>query len=217
MGGAGLVTKIEEESQRQGLLMQALGNHYGILQAARGTTVSESSSRSSLYLTSLSAAVIGLSFVAQASRFGDPFFIFALAILPVVFFLGAVTYYRNLQTGVADVLAAQSMTRIRDYFSEIDPSRAELFREITVEHVGIHGGGLFSALWWQQFLSAAATIAIVNSVVGGVFIALVISYAFNQGALVGVAVGCSAALVIGIAFLRHQWGTMMHVVRVLRQ
>ncbi|HKW70530.1 MAG TPA: hypothetical protein VJP81_08090 [Candidatus Dormibacteraeota bacterium] len=46
--------------------------------------------------------MVGISFVAQASQFGETFFIFALAILPVVFFLGAVTYYRLLQTGVEE-------------------------------------------------------------------------------------------------------------------
>lgn len=211
-------TKIESgESERLGLLMQALGNHYGVLQSERGATVSESSSRSSLYLTSLSGAVIGLSFVAQASRFGDTFFVFALAILPVVFFLGVVTYYRNLQTGVEDVLCAQSMARIRRFFSEIDPSHGALFRDIELKHIGLRGGGLFSTLWWQQFLSAAATIAIVNSVVGGVFIALAINYSLDQGQLLGIAVGSVAALLIAIAFLRHQWSTMMDVSRTLRQ
>src|SRR5207302_1842283 len=67
--------------------MQALGNQYGRLQSARGGTISESSSRTSLYLTSLTGAVVALSFVAQASRFSETFFVFALAVLPVVFFL----------------------------------------------------------------------------------------------------------------------------------
>jgi hypothetical protein len=197
--------------------MQALGSEYSILASERGGTIFESSSRSSLYLTSLSGAVIGLSFVAQASKFGNSFFLFALAILPVVFFLGVVTYYRNLQTGVQDVLAAQAMARIRRFYAEIDPGRSDLFREVTMQRIGIRPGGLFSRLWWQQFLSAAATIAIVNSVVGGVFIALVISYSFNQGPLLGITIGVAAAAVIALAFLRHQWTTMMEVSKALPQ
>ena len=76
---------------------------------------------------------------------------------------------------------------------------------------------MFSTLWWLQFLSAAATIAIVNYVVGGVFIALAITYSLNQGPPLGIAVGIGAAVAIGIAFLRHQWATMMGVVRSLRR
>jgi hypothetical protein len=205
----------DQESQRKSLLMQAVGSQYSILEAERGATIYESSGRSSLYLTSLSGAVIGLSFVAQASKFGDAFFLFTLAILPVVFFLGVVTYYRNLQTGVEDVLCAQAMARIRGFYKQIDSRHAELFREVTLERVGIRPGGLFSRLWWQQFLSAAAMIAIVNSVVGGVFIALVMSYSFNRGPLLGIALGIGAAVVFGLAFLRHQWTTMMAINRAL--
>ena len=61
------------DAERTGMPMQALGNQYGMLQGARGATISESSSRSSLYLTTLSGAVVGLSFVAQASKFGETF------------------------------------------------------------------------------------------------------------------------------------------------
>src|SRR5215472_8006329 len=107
----------QSETDRMASLMQAVGNQYFMLQSARGATIAESSSRSSLYLTSLTGSVVGLSFVAQASKFGDTFFVFALAILPVVFFLGAVTYYRTLQTGVEDVIYGLAMDRIRKFYS----------------------------------------------------------------------------------------------------
>lgn len=196
------------------MLMQALGNQYGMLQSARGSTIAESSSRSSLYLTSLSAAVVGLSFVAQASRFGETFFIFALAILPVVFFLGVVTYYRVLQTGVEDVIYARAMSRIRDYYSRIDPAQAALFHESSIDQVGLSRMGLFK-LWWQQFLSSAAMIAIVNSVVGGVLIAFTAAFALGAEALVAIVIGAAAAAAISAAFLRHQWGTWMQVAKAL--
>lgn len=194
--------------------MQAVGNQYGMLQSARGGTISESSSRSSLYLTSLSGAVVGLSFVAQASRFGETFFIFALAILPVVFFLGVVTYYRVLQTGVEDVIYARAMSRIQDFYSRIDPAGAELFHESSIDQVGLARLGLFK-LWWQQFLSSAATIAIVNSVVGGVFIAFTVAFALPPNPLVAIAIGAASALLISLGFLRHQWATWMQVVKAL--
>ena len=210
-----MITKPEAaDAERTGLLMQALGNQYGMLQGARGATISESSSRSSLYLTTLSGAVVGLSFVAQASKFGETFFIFALAILPVVFFLGVVTYYRTLQTGVEDVIYARAMSKIQKFYSEIEPARAELFHASSVDQVGLTRLGLF-ALWWQQFLSAAATIAIVNSVVAGVFIAFTVAYLLQPPQLAAILVGAAAALLIGLAFLRHQWATWMHVAKAL--
>jgi hypothetical protein len=197
-----------------GLLMLALGSQYGMLQSARGATISESSSRSSLYLTVVSAAVVGLSFVAQASQFGQAFFIFAVAILPVVFFLGVVSYYRLLQTGVEDVIYARAMSKIQNFYSDIEPSRADLFHATSVDQVGLRRVGLFG-LRWQQFLSSAATIAIVNAVVAGVFVALTVAYAARPKPLLDILLGTGAALLIAVAFLRHQWATWMHVAKAL--
>lgn len=205
---------VAADAERAGLLMQALGNQYGMLQSARGATISESSSRSSLYLTTLSAAVIGLSFVAQASKFGATFFTFAVAILPVVFFLGVVTYYRVLQTGVEDVIYARAMSKIQKFYSEIDPAHADLFHATSVDQVGLRRMGLF-ALRWQQFLSSAATVAIVNSVVAGVLVALAVAFLLPVAPLVEILVGIVAALLIAAAFLRHQWVTWMHVAKAV--
>ncbi len=194
--------------------MQALGAEFSMLQGARGATISESSSRSSLYMTTLSGAVVALALVAQASRFGLSFFIFALAIMPVVFFLGVATYYRLLQTGVEDVVYARAISRIRDFFGEIDPARAGFFRASAVDQVGLRNLGLWR-LRWQQFLSAAATVAIVNSVVGGVFLALMVAFFAAPPALVSIGTGAAGALVLAIAFLVHQWRTWMRVAAAL--
>ncbi len=205
----------QTDADRVARLMQAVGNQYGMLQSARGATIAESSSRSSLYLTTVTGAVVGLSFVAQASKFGESFFVFALAILPVVFFLGVVTYYRTLQTGVEDVIYARAISKIEKFYSEIDSANADLFHESTVDHVGLAGLGMF-ALRWQQFLSAAAVVAVVNAVVGGVFVALAGGYALQVASpLPSIGAGAAAGALIAFAFLRHQWATWMHVARAL--
>ncbi len=202
------------EAAQNSALLQALGAEFSMLQGARGATISESSSRSSLYMTTLSGAVVALALVAQASRFGVSFFIFALAIMPVVFFLGVTTYYRLLQTGVEDVIYARAVSKIRDFFSAIEPSQAAFFQASAVDQVGLRNLGLWR-LRWQQFLSAAATVAIVNSVVGGVFLALTVAYFAAPPALVSIGAGAAGALVLAIAFLLHQWRTWMTVAAAL--
>ena len=148
--------------------------------------------------------------MAQASKFGQTFFIFALAIMPVVFFLGVVTYYRVMQTGVEDVIYARAISKIRHFYSEIDPARASFFRAASVDQVGLAGLGLF-ALRWQQFLSGAAMIRMVNAVVGGVFIALTISFFLHPHPLAAIGVGAMSALLFGGLFLRHQWTVFVRV------
>ena len=210
-----MITKPDQtEADRAASLMTALGNQYGRLQAARGGTIAESSSRSSLYLTVLTGAVVALSFVAQASKFGEAFFVFALALLPVLFFLGTVTYYRLVQTGVEDVIYARQMSKIQKFYSEIDPTHAELFNEIGVDQVGLNRFGLFR-LRWQQFINAAAMVAMVSAIVGGVFIALMVDYVVSVQPIVAIAIGAVASLLIGFVFFRHQWRIIMHVAKML--
>lgn len=209
-----MATPDQSDIDRRALLMQAVGSQYGRLQAARSATIAESSSRSSLYLTSLTGAVVALSFVAQASRFAETFFVFAVALLPVVFFLGTVTYYRLLQTGIEDVIYARALSKIQAFFGELDQERAGLFEDTSVDQVGLARLGLF-ALRWQQFLSSAAMVAIVNAVVGGVFIAMTVASFVELVPLSVIGIGAIAAVLIAFAFLRHQWRTWMRVAKAL--
>lgn len=80
--------------------------------------------------------------------------------------------------------------------------------------MGLSQVGLFK-LRWQQFLSAAAVIAIVNAVVGGVFIALMLTYLAHPPTLVAIGIGAAATLLVGVAYLRHQWSIIMRVAKAL--
>ena len=205
----------EEQVRRRGEFMQALTTEHTALQSARSATISESASRSALYLTTLSSAVVVMALVVQVSRLGQAFFVFAFAILPVVFFLGVVTFGRLLQTGVEDVIYARAISRIRSLYSAIEPSRADYFAEIGVDQVGLTAMGLFK-LRWQQFLAAAATIAVVNAVVGGAFAALAIRGLFaHAGVVLVTLLGAAVALLLAFAFLRYQWRAWMHVAAAL--
>ena len=204
----------DQDEKRRGEFMQALTTEHTALQSARSATISESASRSAVYLTTLSSAVVVLALVVQVSRLGAAFFVFAFAILPVVFFLGLVTFGRLLQTGVEDVIYARAISRIRSFYSEIDPSRADYFGENSVDQVGLTAIGLWN-LRWQQFLAAAATIAVVNAVVGGAFVALTIRGLFAKAALLTSVVGAAVTLLLALAFLRYQWRIWTRVASAL--
>jgi hypothetical protein len=200
-------------SRRRSEFMQALTTEHTALQSARSSTISESAARSGLYMTTLSSAVVALALVGQVSRFGDAFLIFALAILPVVFFLGLVTYSRLLQTGVEDVIYARAIGRIHRVYAGIDPDQAQYFQQTQVDFVGLESLGLFK-LRFQQFLASAAAVAVVNAVVGGAFIAI-IAGAIWRVPLLAIGLGAVGTLLIATAVLRHQWNAWMHVARVL--
>jgi len=200
-------------SRRRSEFMQAITTEHTALQSARSSTISESAARSGLYLTTLSSAVVALALVGQVSKFGAAFLTFALAILPVVFFLGLVTYGRLLQTGVEDVIYARAIGRIHRVYEGIDPDQAQYFQQTQIDQIGLRAVGLFR-LRWQQFLASAAAIAVVNAVVGGAFIAIVAG-AIWKVPLVAIGLGAVASLLLAAAVLRHQWRTWMHVAKTL--
>jgi hypothetical protein len=68
------------------------------LQTARAITVSEANGRASIYLAALSSNLIALAFIGQISQLGVAFYSFALILLPVLAFVGVVTFLRLVQS-----------------------------------------------------------------------------------------------------------------------
>jgi hypothetical protein len=67
-----------------GLLLSALTTEHFTLQTARSQTMSESSARASVYVLSLSSALVARGFIAQLDDVGRVFYVFALTVLPTL-------------------------------------------------------------------------------------------------------------------------------------
>jgi hypothetical protein len=65
------------------LAVSALTTEQFNLQTARMGTIAEANGRTTLYLSTLSSAVIAIAVVGQANQLGDPFYLFALMVLPL--------------------------------------------------------------------------------------------------------------------------------------
>ena len=74
--------------------VQILATEHWSLLATRNITYGAIYSRASIFLTVVSAAVVALALAAEATEFGDRFYVFALLVLPVAFFIGVGTYIR---------------------------------------------------------------------------------------------------------------------------
>ena len=79
--------------------MTALTTEHFTLQGARSQTASESASRASLYILSVSSTLVALGFIGQASQIGDAFDAFALTVLPTLYVLGVFTFVRVVECG----------------------------------------------------------------------------------------------------------------------
>jgi hypothetical protein len=74
--------QLSQESKNQpGVIAMMTTEHYN-LQSGRSMTISEAIGRSSLFLSTVSTALVALAFVAQIAHMGTEFYAFALILFP---------------------------------------------------------------------------------------------------------------------------------------
>jgi hypothetical protein len=192
---------------RQALLTTLTTEHF-TLQGARSTTVSEASARASVYLGALSASLVSLGFVAQAST-GSTFRVFALVVLPTVFLLGVFTFVRLVETSIEDLRYGRAINRIRHYYLELAGPEARYFvLEGHDDAPGVLRNMGLSLHPYQLYMTTSASIAVVNSVVGGTTVALAIHWAFDTSlALVSIVGGVVAVASVA---LQIRWSRQEH-------
>ena len=179
-----------------GRLLTALTTEHFGLQGARGATTSESSARTALYLGAVSSSLIGLGFVSGDR---ETFRVFALTVLPTLFFLGLGTFVRLVELGVEDFIYARAINRIRRHYLEIaGPEHAHLFLLTAhddapgvMRNMGLRQGA--GRIRTQTLFTFATAIGVVNSVVGGAAVGLL---AGVLGAPLGLAVGIGAVFAL---------------------
>jgi hypothetical protein len=90
------------------------------LQGARSSTISESTSRASVFLDAASGGLIALRLVATATKTGVVFYTFGLILLPTLAFVGLATFHRVLQTGTR-TLPTRAVSRSSATITSITP------------------------------------------------------------------------------------------------
>jgi hypothetical protein len=187
------------------LALSALTTEQFNLQTARMGTIAEANGRSTLYLGTLSSAVIAIAFVGQASQLGDGFYLFALTLLPPVFLLGVFSYLRLVQTSIEDIVYAVGSFRIRQYFLALDPAAVPFFPPTDpwgmtkLERMGVVASGPL-----QLLLTAASMVACINAIVGGVAVALAVRSLLDTSVPVAATTGGLAALALAALCLGYQ-------------
>ena len=94
------------------------------------------------------------------------------------------------------------ISRIRHLYVELAPQMQAYFILPTHDNAA----GIFRrAGWWQSFLTLAGIIAVINSILAGVFLGLLVSQLFALSLLLCFILGGGLFLVILVAQLRYQY------------
>lgn len=168
--------------------------HWGLL-AARGTAQSEVLTRITIFLTLVSAGLVTIGLLGQASGFSDWFGGASLAILAFLAAIGLMTQTRVLNVAEEDMMYVVAMNRLRSAYVDLDPQVAEYF--LSSIHDDRKGMELTYSYLRPRSVSVLAgssfiLIIVVTACVFGLLTGAIV--AFSGGALgwaigVGIAVG----------------------------
>ena len=185
--------------------INALGTEYFVLQSAASSTISESGSRVSIYLSSLASGLVALGFSSSSPR---AFASLAFTVLPTVFVLGWFIIVRLIDTSVANVVSLRRMELIRAYYAALAPMAPPYFGvdgQVTGEH-GVRYGR------WSFLFTMASMVIMVNCVLGGATIALLCDLAFKVPLPGAASIGVAAGLALLAAGLRYEHRRLTPVV-----
>lgn len=183
------------------LQAQLLATEHWSLLASRSTTQSEVLVRIGMHLTLMSAALVSIALVGQATDFSGFFPVFADVLLGIVVLVGVMTQIRVFNAGMDDAMYVLAMNRLRSAYVRLAPEVEPYL--MASRHDDIHG--LRSTYYFlgrrsatQLLGSSMLFICIVNGALVGVLVGAVL---FSAGSPLDpcLVVGSIAALVYALA------------------
>lgn len=187
-------------------ILQFLTTEHFTLQTAKSATVAEANGRATLFLSSVSSAVVALAFIGQVSGIGTAFFIFGLVLFPSLLFLGFVTFERAIQTAIENMLLSRGINRIRHFYVETAPEVNKYFMQSANDDVdgALYNMGIVpSSSTFQHFVTNAGMISVINSILAGVFSGILLSFEFSFNVYICALIGI--VIFILSAFLHHSY------------
>lgn len=146
--------------------------HWGLL-AARGTAQSEVLSRITIFLTLVSAGLVTIGLLGQATAFRDWFAPGALGILAFLAVVGAMTQTRVFNVAEEDMMYVVAMNRLRVAYVDLDPGIERYFLASTTDDETAMQR-TYSFLRRRAFShlmgSSAVLISVVNALVVGLLV-----------------------------------------------
>jgi hypothetical protein len=193
-----------EQPAREQAFISALTTEQFVLQAARSANVGEMTGRGTIYMGAVSSALIALGFLAQVVSRLDPF---VAAVLPAVFLLGEFTFAALVRNTLENLVLLGQMQRIRGYYATLVPEADQFFgptAEAERFSAAMATVGLRARPAGMLF-TGASVIAAINSIVGGVGVALLAAKVASLATGAALAVGIAAAVVLfGLHLLYQQ-------------
>lgn len=185
-------------------LLTALTAEHFVLQTAAAATVSEAGTRASLYILSLSSALVAMGFASQSR---DIFLPFIATVLPALVLLGLFTVVRLVDAAIEYNECLNGIARIRGYYRTLSPEAEAYFSPETGRWP--EKNATTPTLRFGPSIAFISTIAsmvaFINSIVAGAGVALLAGTLFGpERTTFAVGLGVATAVAIMVLFFAYQ-------------
>jgi hypothetical protein len=176
---------------------QLLATEHWSLLASRSTTQNELLVRIAIFLTLVSASVVSLALVGQATDFDGRFDVFTVVLFSIVLLVGTLTLLRVFNGSEEDLAYVIGMNRLRAAYAELDAGIDRYF--VASKHDDDRGISQTYAYFphsselVQPLASSMMFILVVDAVVAGTLGGLIANAAGAPGVVIAVASGIAAA------------------------
>jgi hypothetical protein len=172
------------------------------LQGARASTIAESTGRATMFLGSVSGGLIALGLVATATRLGTTFYAFGLVLLPLLAFVGVVSFERTLQSGIEDYGYARRIARLRAYYFDQAPELGPYMLSVPpTERLPVQG---LPRSRWQGWRSIAGMVAVITAALAGSAAGLLVAVASNHSLAAALPAGAAVGIAVVWTLMRRQ-------------
>jgi hypothetical protein len=191
--------------------VEILSTEHWSLLSTRSLGWNEMAGRTQMYLTAISGTVVALALAAQGTDFGPQFTWFALGLLPLLLFIGVVTFVRLVYLNLEDARWLQGMNRIRRAYVDASPAiERYLVTSSRDDERGLlitYGAQSVGTTGLHALFTTPGMVCTINAAVGAAIAGIAVQTMAGPG--VAVAFGAAAAfLVLFVAQWRFQVGVL---------
>jgi hypothetical protein len=200
---------------QKSLRAQMLATEHWSLLASRSTTQSEVLTRIAIFLTLVSAGLVTLGVLGNATEFRGWFGVAALGVLFLLVLLGVITQLRVFNTATEDLAYVLAMNRLRGAYVDLDPGVERYFLMGTTDD----DPGMRRTYFpfadrdrSQVFASSMMLILFVNTTLVGLLVGTLI-YALSGSVGWSIAVGLVVAIVEFVLWMSWGYRNFLGVLR----
>ena len=182
-------------------ILTALTTEHAAMQAVIGDSVNEQQARASMFLITVSGALVALGIVAQT----DKFLLFTAATIPTLYLVGLLTMLRLVDVGMESMQSEITIARIRRFYRTLGSPADDLFEESLGRWPeGRLDSGHVIGEMLGLLTTAASMIACVNGFIGAAGAALLLHHQLQVSIAVSVVAGTAFVIVQIVAAYRYQ-------------